>query len=558
MLTELRIRDVGVIADAAIEPGPGFTAITGETGAGKTMVVTGLALLLGAKADPRLIRIGAGRAIVEGRFVVDAGVAAAAEGLGAELDDGELLVARQLTGTRSRAFAGGSAVPVKVAAGLLAEWVTLHGQSEQLRLGTPDRQREVIDLHAGPELAQVLQRYQAAYAERAQAATELAGLQTAARERARELDVLQFGLDEIERIGPQPGEDVALAAEAQRLQSADDLRLAASTALAGLAGTTDDLDAPDATGLLAAARRTLESASRQDPALAAQAERLAVLGYEVADVAQDLASYLADLDADPSRLEWIAGRRSALQTLTRKYGADCDEVLAWAAEGTSRAASLRGADERIEELAGRVDALSADLTEMADAMTRLRTAAATSLAETAVAELAALAMPHAVLRFEVGPLGRLGPDGADDIALLFAANPGSAPGPLAKVASGGELSRVRLALEVVLAGDTPGQVFIFDEVDAGIGGATALEVGRRLRSLSAHSQVIVVTHLAQVAAFADRHFVVTKTDTGEVTTSGIVSVAGDARLDELARMMGGEATAAGRARAAELLELGAG
>lgn len=556
MLTELRLRDVGVIADAALDLGAGFTAITGETGAGKTMVVTGLALLLGAKADPRLIRIGASRAVVEGRFMVTEGVASAAEELGGELDDGEVLVARHLSGGRSRAFVGGAAVPVGVAAGLLSEWVTLHGQSEQVRLGTPERQREVVDLHAGSEVEAVLRQYRSAYAERAQAGAELAELRTAARERAREVDVLEFGLAEIEAVDPHSGEDVALATEAQRLQSVDDLRLAASTALTALAGTTDNLDAADAAGLIASARYALEGAARQDPALTGLAERLAALGYEASDLAQEVSSYLADLDSDPHRLEWIAGRRAALQTLTRKYGVDCDEVLAWAQTAAERLTSLRGADERIDALANRVDALTAELTGLAESISRLRTSAADSLATAARAELAALAMPHAVLHFDVTPLGRLGPDGADEVALLFAANPGSVPGPLGKIASGGELSRVRLALEVVLAGETPGQVFIFDEVDAGIGGATALEVGRRLRSLSRHSQVIAVTHLAQVAAFADRHFVVTKTSTGEVTTSGIVEVAGDDRRDEIARMMGGEPTNAGLARAAELLSLG--
>ncbi len=558
MLTELRIRDIGVIADATLEPGPGFTAITGETGAGKTMVVTGLALLLGAKADQRLVRLDAARAVVEGRFTVATEVAAAASELGAELDDGELLVSRQLTGTRSRAFVGGVSVPVSVAAGLLADWVTLHGQSEQSRLGTAERQREVVDAHAGAELADILTRYKSAYSARQRARSELDQLVSAAKERTRELELLQFGLEEIERVGPQPAEDASLAAEAQRLQSADDLRLAASTALTALAGTTDDLDAADATGLIAAARKSLEAAVETDDSLAPTVERLATVGYEVADIAQSIAAYVADLDADPARLEQIAARRAALQTLTRKYGSSVDEVLAWAAESATRVDVLQGADERIDELSARVDGLTAELESMATKLTALRVAAADTLATAATAELTALAMPHAVLRFEVTPLDALGPEGADEIALLFTANPGSAPGPLSKIASGGELSRVRLALEVVLAGETPGQVFIFDEVDAGIGGATALEVGRRLRTLARHSQVLVVTHLAQVAAFASTHYVVTKADAGQVTTSGTVLVDGEARQDEIARMMGGEATSAARERARELLALGAG
>lgn len=555
MLTELRIRDVGVIADAVVTPGPGFTAITGETGAGKTMVVTGISLLLGAKGEPRLIRRGAQRALIEGSFVVPPGIAASADEVGAELEDGELLVSRQIGPTRSRAFAGGTAVPVGVAAGLLADWVTLHGQSEQVRLGTSDRQREVLDLHGGAELAAVLDVYDSRYRARQRTVAELESLTEAARHRAQELDLLLFGLEEIEKADPQPGEDTALAAEAQRLQSIDDLRLAAGTALEAVAGTDDDLDAPQAIGLLAAARKAIEPAALTDPALEELGARLAATGYELADVAQGLGGYLADLDADPARLEWITGRRAALGALTRKYGADCDEVLAWAERSSARVTELTTADERIAELQQDLAALTDEMTALAARITALRTAAAESLANAAMAELAALAMPHAVLTFSLSPADGLGPHGADDVNLLFAANPGSVPGPLSRIASGGELSRVRLALEVVLAGDSPGRVFVFDEVDAGIGGAVAIEVGRRLADLARHSQVIVVTHLAQVAAFADRHFVVTKSSGGEVTTSGIVLVEEDERLAELARMMGGEATQAALTRAAELLSL---
>lgn len=555
MLTELRIRDVGVIAEAALEFGPGFTAITGETGAGKTMVVTGLALLLGAKADPRLVRVGATRALIEGRFVVAPELAVAAEELGAELDAGELLVSRQIGASRSRAFLGGVSVPAGVAADLLGEWVTLHGQSEQRRLGTSDRQREVVDLHAGPELTSILVEYQTLFAERSRASAELADLREAKQRRAQELDLLVFGLEEIARVEPQPGEDTALAIEAQRLQSVDELRLSVGEAVEALAGSDADQEVSDATGLIARARKSLSGALERDDSLVSTAERLAAVGYELADIAQSLAAYLADLDADPARLEWIAGRRAQLQTLTRKYGADIDQVLGWAADAHTRVADLKGTDDRVGELEERVETWTAQLTDLAARITTLRTTAATDLAAASMAELAALAMPHAILQFTISPLGRLGPEGADEVSLLFAANPGSVPGPLGKIASGGELSRVRLALEVVLAGDTPGQVFIFDEVDAGIGGSTALEVGRRLRSLSTHSQVIVVTHLAQVAAFADRQFVVTKSGSGDITTSGIVVVDDDSRLDELARMMGGEVTDAGRERAAELLAL---
>lgn len=555
MLTELRIRGVGVIEDAELEFGPGFTAITGETGAGKTMVVTGLGLLLGSKADSRLIRSGASKAVVEGRFRVPDDVAAAAGALGADLDADELLITRQLMATRSKAYVGGAAVPVSTAAGLLAEWVTLHGQSEQLRLSTPERQRQVLDQHAGPELGAILADYRARYAERARLVDEVVELQSAERERARELDLLRFGLAEIERVAPEPGEDLVLASEAQRLRAADDLRVAASQAISALAGDEDDFDAPSATGLLATARKALAPAAAADAQLTPLAERVDAAAYELADVAAALSSYLADLDADPGRLEWITSRQAELQTLTRKYGADCAEVLAWSEQAAARAGDLAGSEQRIPELVAAIAALDERLASLATQITAHRATAAASLATEAMAELTALAMPNAVLEFRIRPLSKLGPDGADEVALLFAANPGLSPGPLGRMASGGELSRVRLAIEVVLAGDTPGQVFIFDEVDAGIGGAVALEVGRRLQRLARHSQVIVVTHLAQVAAFADRQYVVANTAAGQLTTSGIEEVAGPTRQGELARMMGGENTASARDRAAELLRL---
>lgn len=552
MLAELRIADLGVIGDATIEPGPGFTAVTGETGAGKTMIVTGLALLAGAKADPRLVRTGATRALVEGRWRV-ADTDALAE-LGAEPEDGEVLVSRQLGASRSRMAVGGVSVPLATGAALVGEWVTVHGQSEQVRLGTPERQLQVLDRYAGPALAAELDAYRADYAARRAAAVELAELTTRSQERARELDLLRFGLDEIAKADPQPGEDVALAAEALRLQAVDDLRLAAHTALVALAGDEDAFDTVDALGLAGAARRALAPAVESDPILAPIAEELGGAVAALADVASSLSSYAAGLDADPLRLEWIAGRRAELAHLTRKYGQSVDEVLAWAAEAAGRVIRLDAGEERIEELRTRIAALDERLVATAARITQRRQSAAAEFAALVARELAALAMPKARLAFELVPAD-LGPNGADQVSLLFSANPGSAPGPLGRVASGGELSRVRLALEVVLATEATGETFVFDEVDAGIGGAVALEIGRRLARLAERCQVIVVTHLAQVAAFADRHYVVSKADDGSVTTSGVRLVEADERLEVLARMMGGlESSDSALAHARELLD----
>ena len=539
MLTELRIADLGVIGDATIEPGPGFTAVTGETGAGKTMIVTGLALLAGAKADPKLVRTGATRALVEGRWRLASEESARLDELGAEIEDGEVLLSRQLGANRSRMALGGAQVPLSAGTEIVGEWITIHGQSEQLRLGTAERQLEVLDRYAGAALAAELVTYRADYNARRTAKAELAELTTASQARVRELDLLRFGLEEIEKADPQPGEDVALAAETRRLQAVDDLRQAAEAASVALAGAEDSFsDSSDALSLVSAARKALAGAVDRDAQLEPIAAELAGASAALTDVASILASYLAGLDADPLRLEWIAGRRAELAHLTRKYGETVDEVLAWAGDAAERVLRLDAGDARIEELRSQVAELDSRLNAAASSISELRRIAAEELAALVAEELKALAMPKSRLAFELLPID-LGPNGADQVNLLFSANPGSTPGPLGKVASGGELSRVRLALEVVLAADTSGETFVFDEVDAGVGGSVALEIGRRLARLAQTCQVIVVTHLAQVAAFADRHYVVAKADDGSVTTSGLRLVEGDDRIEVLAQMMGG-------------------
>lgn len=541
MLAELRIADLGVISDATIEPDPGFTAVTGETGAGKTMIVTGLALLGGAKADPRLVRIGASRALVEGRWRVDdPAVAAAVAEVGGEVDDGEVLLSRQVGSARSRLSVGGAQVPLATGGALVSDWITVHGQSEQARLGTPERQREVLDRFAGDELGEVLAAYRRDYEDRRAAAAERDDLTGRAQTRARELDILRFALDEIGRVDPAPDEDRALAAEATRLQAVDELRTAARAALVALVGEEDSFgEVAEALSLVASARKALAAVVTADPALAPAEEQLGDAAALLADTASGLAGYVAGLDADPVRLEWIAGRRAQLQHLTRKYGATVEEVLAYADRAEGRVAELDSSDDRIAALTARLVALDARLEHAATRISNLRQAAAGRLAELVAVELQALAMPRARLEFAVTPLATLGPHGGDQVAVLFSANPGVQPGPLGRVASGGELSRVRLALEVVLAGGADGRTFVFDEVDAGVGGAVALEIGRRLARLARHAQVIVVTHLAQVAAFADRHYVVAKSDDGRVTTSSVHLVQAAERLAVLARMMGG-------------------
>ena len=551
MLESLRLTAFGVVDDAALELGPGLTALTGETGAGKTMIVSGLGHLLGSRGDAGIVRHGAGKAVVEGRWLVPDALTDKVRDLGGDVEDGELITLRQVSAQgRSRAVVGGAGVPVSALAELIGEVATIHGQSEQIRLSSPERQREVLDDYAKPT---GLTRYREAFAERRAAAAELATLEGEAMARAREADMLRFGLDEIEVVDPQTGEDDALAAEQAKLMDVDELRRLAGGAQEALSGSEADYDAPAAVGLLGEARKALTALAERDEAAKPLASRAVEIGMLVNDLAAEVAGYADDLVADPLRLEAVGERRALLAGLTRKYGSTIDEVLSWAEESAARLGELVGSDDRILELRARIGVLDEQLATDAAAITTARRDAAETLAGQAKEELRALAMPHAELRFAVTE-APLGPHGADRVELLFSANPGSTPAPLGKVASGGELSRVRLALEVVLAGAARGHTFVFDEVDAGVGGAVGLEIGRRLQRLATGSQVIVVTHLAQVAAFADAHFVVAKSSDGQVTTSDVRRLGDSARAAELARMMGGESSSAtGVKHARELL-----
>ncbi|MGW2818117.1 DNA repair protein RecN [Streptomyces sp. NPDC001415] len=565
----MRIRSLGVIDDAVVELSPGFTAVTGETGAGKTMVVTSLGLLLGGRADPALVRIGAKAAVVEGRIALRPGTSAVlrAEEAGAELDEGALLVSRTVSAEgRSRAFLGGRSVPVGVLAELADELVAVHGQTDQQGLLRPARQREALDRYAGDAVAGPLAKYAGAYKRLRAVAVELEELVTRARERAQEADLLRFGLGEIAAVEPLPGEDAELAAEAERLGHAEALASAAALAHAALAGNPEDPEGVDATTLVAGAHRALEAVRSHDPALAALAERIGEVGILLGDVAGELAGYADDLDADPLRLAAVEERRASLTALTRKYGEDITAVLAWAEDGAARLTELDGDDDRIEELTAERDGLRGELSILAQELTDARTEAAARFAEAVTAELASLAMPHARVSFAVGqsedPEGvevggrtvAYGPTGADEVELLLAPHPGAPPRPIAKGASGGELSRVMLAVEVVFAGTDPVPTYLFDEVDAGVGGKAAVEIGRRLAKLAKSAQVVVVTHLPQVAAFADRQLLVEKTNDGMVTRSGVTVLEGEDRVRELSRMLAGqEDSETARAHAEELL-----
>jgi DNA repair protein RecN (Recombination protein N) len=566
MLEELRITSLGVIEESVLELGPGFTAITGETGAGKTMVVTALGLLLGGRADAGAVRTHARAARVEGLINTADGrvpaLEAAVDAVGGEVEDGRVVLARQISAEgRSRAFAGGAAVPVSTLSSLTDSLVAVHGQSDQHRLLRPAAQRDALDSFAGADVLAMRARFGHGYALLRDTEAELADVVASSRERAREADLLRLGLDEVAAVDPRSGEDVTLAAEEGRLGFADTLRAAAEQARECLSAD----EGPDALSAVSAARKLLDGVRDHDPEAAGLADRLAEVSYLLSDVAADVASYASALDTDPARLAAVSERRAALGALTRKYGETVDDVLAWAEHAATRLLDLDGTDTRISQLAARRERIRTELASLAVALSAARTDAAERLGRVVTEELTSLAMPHAHCRVVMtstedthglvveGRTLRCGPTGVDDVELLLSANRGAEPRPLGKGASGGELSRVMLAVEVALAATNPVPTFVFDEVDAGVGGKAAVELGRRLALLARHAQVLVVTHLPQVAAFADRHVVVVKSSDGTITTSGLTTLDDAGRVQELSRMLAGIESDTGLAHARELL-----
>ncbi|WP_133829856.1 DNA repair protein RecN [Actinomycetospora succinea] len=593
MLAELRIQGLGVIEDATLDLHPGLTVVTGETGAGKTMVVTGLHLLGGGRADSSRVRRGATRAMVEGRFLLppaetdaeppgdeDADEAPrsalhlAADAGAALDDDGSLIAARTVSADgRSRAHLGGRSVPMAVLGDVTDAALAVHGQHEALRLLRAAEQRAVLDRFAGAAVAEPLAAYRRTRTAWRRAVTELTRRRDQAREMSREADMLRHGLTEIEAVDPQPGEDADLVAEARRLADADDLRATATGALAALAGPPDGTgEDPDAVGLLGEARRRLQGSD--DPALAGLDPRLAEAAALLGDAAAELTDYLERLEADPARLEQVLARQADLKGLTRKYAADIDGVLAWADDARAKLEGLDTSDEALAALAAEAEQLAGEAAGHAATVSAARREAADRFGAAVSAELDGLAMGSASVQMAVAPKdaagpealtveGRsvvAGPDGVDEVELLLTPHAGAPALPVHKGASGGELSRVMLAVEVVLAGADTTPTLVFDEVDAGVGGRAAVEVGRRLARLARTHQVVVVTHLAQVAAYADRHLVVDKGgladagDTDGVTRSAVRTLDDGDRTIELARMLAGtEETETGRAHAEELL-----
>lgn len=564
MLAEIAISNLGVISHASAELSPGLTVLTGETGAGKTMVVTGLRLLTGGRADASRVRTGSDGAVVEGAFSTgglpeDAvgAVRDIATAAGADADEnGEYLVSRSVKASgRSSAHLGGRKVPAATLGELAGHLLTIHGQNDQLRLMAPEQQLAALD-RFDPAIAAKLRRYREAYTDWRAVAKDLKERTEKRLELAQEVDRLQFALEEIDAVSPQAGEDDELVATINRLQDVDALREAAETALVAI----DGADAVGGVGgeeepasdLIGRAQQALEAASDQD--LRDLGARLGEVAGVLSDVSAELGSYMGSLPSDPEELERLLQRQQEIKALTRKYAPDAAGVVAWRDKAQARLAKIDTSEGAVEKLKANVAELEREMQRRAAELTKARQKAAERLGAAVTKELHGLAMPKAQLRVQVSqaPYGR---DGADAVEILLAPNTALEPKPLATSASGGELSRVMLALEVILSASSSGATLVFDEVDAGVGGRAAVEIGRRLARLADGNQVIVVTHLPQVAAYADTHLHVSKDVGDEAVTSGVAALQPEERIEELARMMAGmDDSDTGRAHAAELFE----
>ncbi len=559
MLEEIYIRDLGVIEEARLSFKSGLTVLTGETGAGKTMVLTALGLLLGQRGDSSAVRRGQDQAYVEGRWFVpgNAQVAARLDEVGASSADGELILNRSIsTEGRSRAALSGRAVPVSVLADLGDQLVVVHGQSDQLRLKSASAQREALDQFAGSPLLNALISYREAYEQHRESSTQLNEIKLSTTERLAEAESLKALFEEFEKVQPQDGEDGQLADLANRLTHVEELRLAASAAHEAISSETFDSNL-DAIGLLGVARKQLEHVADHDIELARLARVAAEIGYQLGELAAELSSYVSGLEVEGEHdLELVQSRRAVLTALIRKHGESLQDVFDFANLASNRLLQLDSSAERIEALEAEVALQFATMSKLASEMTVIRLGAGARLAAEVTDELKALAMPGAALVVEVTEAADFSANGKDVISIQLVSYPGAEPRPLGKGASGGELSRIMLALEVVLAKTSSVSTFIFDEVDAGVGGAAAIEVGRRLAKLATQAQVIVITHLAQVAAFANNHLNVLKTLGQEFTVSDVVALNDQQRVGELARMLSGLAESqSAQSHAIELINL---
>ena len=564
-LEEITIRSIGVIEHSTLEISPGLTVLTGETGAGKTMILTALNLILGGKSDSSLVRKGSERLVASGRFAVPPTLIERFEESGLQVEEGELILTRTVNADgKSKATSNSIAVPASALIAASENLVEVHAQAANLNMTKSSKQRELLDRFAGPKLKSSLTKYQDRLSAYHELKTRIAAMKKSIDSRDAQLVALREFATTMAGLKLEVNELSSISNEIARLSSVEELRIAGQLA----ASAIEDEESGSLT-TLGVVRKSLDVARSKDPQIEDLYQKISEAFFIVDDAKSSLASYLANLEADPNRLDFLNARKAAINSLIKKYGGALsgDEELNILIErfdnSKNAIADLEGGDERLKELEGELTVLKKELVKAAKDLTALRQESSRTLSTLVTAEIQQLSMPHTSFHavVESADYSALKESdfnslGCDEVSMLIQGHKDGPLVPLAKGASGGEMSRVMLALEVVLASTHPVGTYVFDEVDAGVGGKAAIEVGRRLYALSKHAQVIVVTHLPQVAAWADSHFVVTKNSDGSVTESNVTKVADERRVEEIARMLAGmEGSTSAREHATELLEL---
>ena len=564
-LEEISIRSIGVIEHSTLEISPGLTVLTGETGAGKTMILTALNLILGGKSDSSLVRKGSERLVASGSFSVPKSLQDSFEAHGLQVEDGQLILTRTVNADgKSKATSNAISVPSSALAAASENLVEVHAQAANLNMTKAAKQRDLLDRFGGKELHSALVNYQNELANYHELKSRISAMKKSIDSRDAQLSELREFAAVMGKLKLERGELQEIITEIGRLSSVEDLRLAAQSA----SSVIEEEESGSLT-TLGITRKSLDSVRAKDPQIEELYQRVSEAFFLVDDAKGVLASYLANLEADPARLDYLNARKAEINALIKKHGgsqsAD-DELIALIErfESSKNAiADLEGGDERLKELESELIGIKKKLVAAAKSLTSIRSENAGKLSKEVTKEIQQLSMPHTSFHCQVqsADYNALKESdftalGCDEIAMLIQGHKDGPLVPLAKGASGGEMSRVMLALEVVLAATHPVGTYVFDEVDAGVGGKAAIEVGRRLHALSQHAQVIVVTHLPQVAAWADSHFVVTKNSDGSVTESNVRKVVKEDRVEEIARMLAGmESSTSAREHATELLEL---
>ena len=564
-LEEISIRSIGVIEHSTLEISPGLTVLTGETGAGKTMILTALNLILGGKSDSSLVRKGSERLVASGSFSVPNSLKDSFEENGLQVEDGQLILTRTVNADgKSKATSNAISVPSSALAAASENLVEVHAQAANLNMTKASKQRDLLDRFGGKELHSALINYQSELANYHELKSRIFAMKKSIDSKDAQLVELREFAAVMGKLKLERGELQEITSEIARLSSVEDLRMAAQNA----SSVIEEEESGSLT-TLGIIRKSLDSVRAKDPQIEELYQKVSEAFFLVDDAKGVLASYMANLEADPARLDYLNSRKAEINALIKKYGGSqsADDELVSLIErfesSKNAIADLEGGDERLRELETELVGIKKRLVIAAKSLTSIRSESAAKLSKEVTKEIQQLSMPHTSFHCQVqsADYNSLKESdftalGCDEIAMLIQGHKDGPLVPLAKGASGGEMSRVMLALEVVLAATHPVGTYVFDEVDAGVGGKAAIEVGRRLHALSQHAQVIVVTHLPQVAAWADSHFVVTKNSDGSVTESNVRKVVKEDRVEEIARMLAGmESSTSAREHATELLEL---